>query len=219
MKSFFSRLIRLIFGLFLYALGIMLTIYANIGYAPWDVFHVGVSNTFGVSLGKVSILTGLAIVLLTILMGEKFGLGTILNMILIGVFIDWIIVLGFIPQSTHLLSGILMLVGGLAIIAFATYFYISSGFGTGPRDGLMVALSRKLNLSVGACRSIIELTVMILGYFLGGMVGVGTVLCVFLIGFIIQITFRLVRFDPKEIHHENVKESWQNLKAIYQRMK
>lgn len=209
--DFFKKLCKLIVGLFLYALGIMVTINANIGYSPWDVFHVGVSKATGLSLGTISISVGFIIVIITSLLGEKFGIGTILNMILIGVFIDIIIKLDFLPVGKSFLQGIAMLLIGLEIIAFATYFYISPGFGAGPRDGLMVALSRKLGLSIGICRSIIEFVAAIGGYFLGGMLGVGTVIAVLSIGFLVQNTFKIIGFDPKAIKHESVKTTISNL--------
>lgn len=213
MGDFLFRLSKLILGLFLYAVGIIVTINANIGYAPWDVFHVGMHLTVGLSLGRVSILTGFVIVILTVLLGEKLGIGTILNMLLIGIFMDIILSSKVIPVATSFSFGVVMLVVGLLIISFATYFYISPGFGAGPRDGLMVALSRKLKLSVGICRSIIEFSALAVGYFLGGMVGIGTLMYVMLIGFVVQVTFNILKFDPKTIRHESIKDSIDRIKA------
>ncbi|MBC2576238.1 YczE/YyaS/YitT family protein [Peptostreptococcus canis] len=209
--NFFIRLVKLIIGLFLYALGIMVTIRANIGYSPWDVFHVGVSKTTGLSLGTISILVGFIIIIITTILGEKFGLGTVLNMLLIGIFIDFIIKLDFIPMADNFLIGVVMLLLGIVIIAFATYFYISPGFGAGPRDGLMVALSRKSKYSIGICRGIIEFIAAVGGYFLGGMLGLGTLISVVMVGIIIQYTFKIINFDPKAVRHENIKETFENI--------
>ena len=211
-----ERLLRLLLGLFLYALGIVLTMKANIGYGPWEVFHAGLGKTIGMSIGNVSIITGLVIVLLVFFMGEKLGLGTLLNMILIGVFMDALLGLGFIPAMKHWLPAFLLLLAGLFVIALASYFYIGSGFGAGPRDSLMVALTRKTGLAVGICRGSIEVAAVITGWFLGGMVGAGTVISAFAIGFCVQITFRLLRFDATQIHHETLEQTlkqltWRNL--------
>ena len=211
-----ERLLRLLLGLFLYALGIVLTMKANIGYGPWEVFHAGLGKTIGMSIGNVSIITGLVIVLLVYFMGEKLGLGTLLNMILIGVFMDAMLGLGFIPAMKHWLPAFLLLLAGLFVIALASYFYIGSGFGAGPRDSLMVALTRKTGLAVGICRGSIEVAAVITGWFLGGMVGAGTVISAFAIGFCVQITFRLLRFDATQIHHETLEQTlkqltWRNL--------
>lgn len=198
----------MIFGLFLFALGIMLTIRANIGYAPWEVFHVGIADTLGLSLGVVSIAVGIIILLVTKLLGEKVGFGAILNMLLIGIFLNIIIFMDFIPKMGNFFYGIIMLVLGLIIISIGSYFYIGSGFGAGPRDNLMIVLAKKTKISAGICRSIIEMTVLIIGWFLGGMVGLGTVISVFGIGFCIQITFKILKFDVTAVKHESLAETF-----------
>lgn len=211
MKQFSIRLLRLICGLFLYALGITVTLKAHVGYAPWEVFHVGLANTLGVSIGTSSILTGLVIGILSILLGEKLGLGTILNMVLIGIFLDLILKFNIIPVSNNYVLGITMLVVGLFIISLASFFYIGSAFGAGPRDSLMVALTRKTGLPIGLCRGIIELAAVLVGWKLGGMVGIGTILSAFFIGFCIQTTFKLLRFDAKEVKHESLDKTFKML--------
>jgi uncharacterized protein len=211
MKQFFTRLLRLLWGLFLYALGIVVTMKASIGYAPWDAFHVGLSKQTGISIGTASIITGIVIIVITLLLGEKLGLGTILNMLLIGVFLDVLLALHIIPAANSMIIGILMSITGLFIIALASYFYIGSAFGAGPRDSLMVALTRKTGLPVGLCRGAIELTAVLIGWRLGGMIGVGTVICAFVIGFCIQITFRLLRFDVTKVKHETLDITYKML--------
>ncbi len=214
MKQFYIRLLRLFCGLFLYAVGIVVTLNANIGYAPWEVFHVGFSKTTGISLGTASIIVGAIILILTILLGEKVGLGTILNMVLIGVFLDVILGLHIIPSTHNFAIGILMLIAGLFIIALASYFYIGSAFGAGPRDSLMVALTRKTRLPVGVCRGTIELLAVFAGWRLGGMFGIGTIISAFAIGFCVQTTFKLLRFDTTKIQHETLGLTYKNLFVV-----
>jgi len=207
MRNWIHRLLKLLLGLFLYALGIVLTMKAHLGFAPWEVFHAGLGKTLGISIGNISILTGLLIVLAVFALGEKLGLGTLLNMVLIGIFMDLLLRLGWIAGMTHWLPGLLLLVTGLFVIALASYFYIGSGFGAGPRDSLMVALTRKTGLAVGLCRGSIELAAVITGWFLGGMVGVGTVISAFAIGPVVQIVFRLLRFDVTKVRHETLDQT------------
>ena len=207
MKQFYLRLFTLILGLALYALGIVVTIQAHIGYEPWDVFHVGLARTTGLSIGTISIIVGVAIVIIIALLGERLGLGTLLNMILIGLFIDLFMALGVIPQAKRLLTGIPMLLAGLLIIALASYFYIKSAFGAGPRDNLMVVLARRTKLPIGVCRGVVELLVTLVGWMLGGMVGIGTVISVVAIGFFIQLVFRLFKFDVMAVRHETLSET------------
>ena len=207
------RVGRLIMGLFCYAIGIMLTIKAEIGYSPWDVFHAGIANTVDVPFGVTTIGVGAIIVVLATILGETVGIGTLLNMLLIGVFLDLIIWSGVIPTATNLWTGIAMLTAGMVVIAIATFFYISSGFGAGPRDSLMVALHRKTNLPVGLCRGIIEVLVTILGFLMGGLVGIGTIVTATLIGPFIQIVFHIVRFDPRTLHHESLADTYRCLRG------
>lgn len=211
MKLFYYRILRLIFGLFLYALGIVVTMCANIGYAPWDVFHVGFAKTTGLSIGTASIITGVVIGILTVIFGEKLGIGSILNMVLIGVFLDILVDFSIIPVAKNLVLGILMMIIGLFIIALASYFYIGSAFGAGPRDSLMVALTRKTGLPIGLCRGTIELLAVVVGWKLGGMMGIGTIISAFVIGFCVQTTFKLLKFDATEVKHETLDQTYHML--------
>jgi len=213
MAQFLTRFIKLIFGLFLYALGIVFAIKANIGYAPWEVFHVGLSQTFGISIGTASITIGALIVVLVMFLGEKIGIGTILNMFLIGIFLDWILILNPVPIASNFILGVFMLILGLFTIALGSYFYIDSAFGAGPRDSLMVALTRITKLPVGVCRSGVELTVVLIGWKLGGLVGIGTVIAAFGIGFCVQTTFGLLKFDTTKVKHETLGQSFKLLRS------
>ena len=211
LKLFMFRFARLLLGLVLYAVGIVLTLNAHIGYGPWEVFHVGLAETAGMSIGAAAIVTGVVIAFFAVLFGEKLGLGTLLNMTLIGVVLDAILLSGIIPVSRSFFTGVVMMVAGLFVVALASYFYIGSGFGAGPRDGLMVALTRKTRLPVGLVRGAIELVAVLVGWRLGGMVGLGTVLAALAIGFCIQLTFRLLKFDPTLVQHESLWMSWHNM--------
>jgi uncharacterized protein len=212
MRQFVFRFINLMFGLFLYALGIVLTIRANIGYAPWDAFHAGLSQKAGFSFGTASIIVGIFVGALVMVLGEKIGLGSILNMVLIGILIDIIMFTEIIPLSQNYVTGIAMLLAGLFIIAVGTYFYIKSAFGAGPRDSLMVVLNRKTRIPVGVCRIMVELTVTIAGWALGGMVGIGTVISAVAIGFFVQLVFAVLRFKPAAVQHETLRQTYENLR-------
>lgn len=207
MRTYFLRVLRLIFGLFVYGLGIVFTIRANIGYAPWDVFHAGLAKTVGISFGTASIWVGVMIVILAVILGERVGLGTLLNMVLIGVFIDLIMFLGVVPLANNFFLGLLMMAIGMIVIALATFFYIGSGFGAGPRDSLMVAVTRLTKLPVGVCRGSIEVMAVLAGWLLGGLLGIGTVVSAFSIGFFVQMTFKVIGFDPTNVKHEKLMDT------------
>jgi len=196
----------------LYAIGIVITIKANIGYAPWDVFHVGLANKTGLSIGLISIIVGLAIVILVTILKEKLGLGTVSNMVFIGLFID--VFFPHIPTANNPIIGTVMLIAGLFIISIGSYFYIKSAFGCGPRDSLMVVLARGTKLPVGICRIIIELLATFTGWLFGGMVGFGTVISAIGIGFFIQLVFKIFRFDVTSVKHETLGDTWKAVRNV-----
>ena len=212
MKNFIRRLLEMIMGLLFFSIGIVFTIEANIGYAPWDVFHYGIVNTIGISFGLSSILVGFIIMALLFLLKEKIGIGSIGNMVLIGIFIDILMYSELIPTQESLVPGILFLFIGMVFISVGTYFYIKTGYGIGPRDNLMVVLTRATKIPVGICRSAVELLVTVGGWLLGGMVGIGTVIIVVGIGFCIQITFKLFKFDITGVKHESLPETLKSLR-------
>lgn len=199
----YKRLIQLVIGLILFSVGIVFTINANLGLAPWDAFHIGLSTLTGLSFGQISIIVGLILLVITYQLNESIGLGTITNIVLIGIFIDIIFHFQWIPLSENILSGVSMILLGMILIAIGSFFYIGSCFGTGPRDGLMVALTRVTRKPVGIIRASIELTVLILGALLGAKIGIGTLLIAFGIGPIVQVTFKLLKFDVHNIEHSS----------------
>lgn len=217
MDNYIKKTVKLIIGLFLYALGLILCIRADIGLAPWDAFGIGVNKVTGISYGNVSIITGIIILIVLVLFfKEKIGFATILNTILIGVFADLIVSLNIIPYMTNFFTGLLMLVIGQIVICYATYLYISVGLGSGPRDTLMVALGKKFpNVPIGIVRGSIEGTVLLIGWLLGAKVGIGTVIYVFGIGFVLQTTFKLLKFDVKSVVHESVFDTVNIFKEMY----
>lgn len=209
MNNYVKRIIKLIFGLFLYSLGSFLTIQANIGLAPWEAFSMGGAYLTHLSYGNIVVITGLIIIIIDFALKEKIGFGTILNAILIGKFVDLIQFTNIIPKMSNLGLGLLMLLLGQVVICIGSYFYIGSSLGCGPRDALMVALGKRmLKLPIGVVRGLLEGTVLIIGWLLGAKVGIGTAIYVFGIGFILQFTFKLLHFDVKNIEHESISDTF-----------
>lgn len=205
MKGYSVRLVKLIFGLFLFALGSFLTIQANIGLASWEAFSMGIANLTNQTYGNILIFSGFVILIIDVLLMEKIGFGTILNTILIGTFVDLIQWMAVIPQMNSFISGVLMLLLGQVSICVGSYFYIGASLGCGPRDALMVALGKRLpNVPIGIIRGLIEGTVLLIGWLLGAKVGIGTVISVFGISFILEGTFKILHFDVTNIEHESV---------------
>lgn len=208
MNNYVKRIIKLIFGLFLYSLGSFLTIQANIGLAPWEAFSMGGAYLAHLSYGNVVVITGLIIIVIDFILKEKIGFGTILNAILIGKFVDLIQFTNIIPKMSNLGFGLLMLLLGQVVICIGSYFYIGSSLGCGPRDALMVALGKRMpKVPIGAIRGLLEGTVLIIGWLLGAKVGIGTAIYVSAIGFVLQFTFKLLHFNVKNIEHESISDT------------
>ena len=206
MKKSLLTLLRLFIGLFLYAVGIVFTINANLGLSPWDVFHQGISKLSGITMGQASITAGLMIVILDWVLGEKVGLGTILNMLFIGIFMDLLMLNNLVPIFNNIIARVIMMFFGMFIIGIASYFYIGAGLGSGPRDGLMVSLTKKTGKSVRFVRNFIEFTVLVVGYFLGGTVGLGTLIMVIGGGYFVQFAFKIFKFDVKKVQHKFIDD-------------
>ena len=216
MNNYVIRTLRLIFGLFLYALGIFLSIQANIGLAPCEAFSMGGSYLTHLSYGDIVVITGFIIIAIDYVLKEKIGFGTILNAILIGKFVDLIQFFNIIPMMSNFWLGLLMLLLGQVVICVASYFYIGAALGCGPRDALMVALGKRLpKIPIGAIRGLIEGSVLLVGWLLGAKVGIGTVISAFGIGFILQFTFKLLRFDVKKIKHESITDTIKELSLAH----
>jgi len=153
---------------------------SNLGMGPWSVFHVGITNHLPLTLGRVSQIVGLIVILFSLFFKIYPGIGTVFNMFLIGFFID--LVNPYVPSMNNHLSQITMLACGIILIGIGSGLYINANLGAGLRDGLMLELSRKTGRSIRLIRNSIEITVLIIGFFLGGPVGVGTVAFALTIG-------------------------------------
>ncbi len=210
-----QRLFKVVAGLFLFAVGIVLTINASLGVSPWDVFHQGVSRTVGITIGQAHIIMGFLIILLDIYLGQAIGWATIMNMLLIGTFIDIIMLNNLIPLSQTPLIGLFMIIAGIAVQGLGFSVYISQGIGAGPRDGLMVVLTKRTGKSVRLIKSLIEATAVTIGIILGGSFGIGTIIMAFFGGIIFQATFKLIRFRVEKVEHRFIQD---DLKALKDRV-
>jgi len=208
MKDILLKFTRLMIGLFLYALGIVMTINAQQGLGPWGVFHQGLSSQLNITFGTAVNIVGAVIIIMDFILGEKIGWGTIANVIFIGMFIDLLTNSNLIPVFNSTFLSFLMMFVGMFTISLAAYFYLSARVGAGPRDGLMIALTKRANKPVGLVRGSIEVTVLVIGYFLGGSVGWGTLIMSLALGFFFQTTFRMFKFDVKKVEHKYIDQDF-----------
>jgi len=195
LRDFLGRLPSLLVGLFLFAVGVVANLNSGLGMSPWGVLNVGVSNITPLTLGQASQVIGLVVIAIGWALGFAPGFGTLMNMYFIGLFIDLIIAWELIPTPTDPMFQYLLLILSVAVLGVGSLFYMGVQLGAGPRDGLMLGLVRKLDRQVAYVRAGIEGMVLILGYLLGGPVGVGTVITALTTGYSVQFFFRLGRFD------------------------
>lgn len=180
------RIVQLLIGLFLYGIAIALMVRAGIGVSPWDVLAQGVSLKTGIPFGFVTNLIGLVVLAFWIPLRQKPGLGTVLNVLLVGPSAQ--VGLDLLPQQTELWAQVLFFAAGLVLLAVATGLYIGPRLGPGPRDGLMTGLHARTGRPIWMVRTAIEVTVLIIGWVLGGNVGVGTLAFALLVGPLCSLT-------------------------------
>jgi uncharacterized membrane protein YczE len=190
------RLTQLYVGLVLYGISSALQVRAALGLDPWDVLHQGIAKHTHHAIGTVVIAIGVVVLLGWIPLRQRPGVGTISNVVVLGLAMN--ATLSLLPDQHGYLIRIALLVGGILLCAIATGMYINAGLGPGPRDGLMTGLARRTGVSIRVTRTLLELTVLVTGWLLGGTVGIGTVAFAVSIGPLAQLFLRLFRIDTAE---------------------
>lgn len=187
----------LVIGLWLFGTGEALLINASLGQSPWTVLADGLAQTLNLTIGQTTFLTSVIVLLLWIPLKRKPGLGTVMNILIIAVAID--VMVPLLPSPANVFAQTVQALSGILLIGIASALYITCNVGAGPRDGLMTGLNEKTGVRVGRVRTGIEIVVLTIGWLLGGVVGVGTLLFALLIGQSVAISFGLVeRISPKK---------------------
>ena len=202
-------------GLVVFAFGSYLQLQADIGLSPWFSLNQGLATRFPfISYGQASILFSVLFILCDLLLKESIGLGTILNALVIGWASDVFLALGWVPTQTNPLIQFPMLLVGIVIVCLGQYIYMSAGLSCGPRDALLVAVARLApKISVGKVNLALLAAAQILAIFLGGPYGLGTLITIFGMGFIMDGVFHLLRFEPRNVEHENLLQTFSALSA------
>lgn len=185
-----ARLPRLLIGLVLYGVGCGIMVQAHIGVDPWTVFAQGLSVQTGVGIGWITNLVGLLVLLLWIPLRQRPGIGTVANILVVGTSMQ--LTISVLPEAGGLGAQVAVFLGGMALVALASGVYIGARLGPGPRDGLMTGMNSRLGWPLWVCRLTIEATVLLVGWLLGGTVGLGTVLFAAGIGPLVHIALRLL---------------------------
>ncbi len=189
------RGLQLLLGLFLYGFSLAMMIRATLGVSPWDVLSQGGSYRTGIPFGFMTNIIGLIVLLLWIPLRQRPGIGTILNALLVGPSAE--VGLALLAEPGQLWARVLLFAGGLVLLAVATGLYIGARLGPGPRDGLMTGIHQRFALPIWLVRTAIEGTVLLLGWLLGGSVGLGTVAFALLIGPLVDVALPLFRVPER----------------------
>lgn len=215
MGNVLKKILRLIWGIILCGSSTVFMLNSNIGLLPWDIFHEGISNVTGITIGEASIIVSFVVFLLSIATGEKVGVGSIVNVFLAGWVIDFLNYINIIPKADHIFTGIIMVVTGLFLLAYGCYLYMSCGLGCGPRDSLLVGLNKKLNKSINLIKTVMEVTVLLIGILLGGSFGLGTVISALGTGYTMELIFKLKKFDVAKLKQKSLMDSFHDFKAFF----
>ncbi len=206
--------VRIVAGLFIFAFGVHLTIFANIGLAPWDCLGMGISYHTPFNYGISMTLIALTVLLIDILLREKIGYGTIIDAVLTGNFVQLFNSVNPLPLNKNVWLGIGIMVVGFVFMALGMAVYMKSEQCCGPRDALLVGLGKRLpKVPIGIVEILLWAVVLLAGWLLGGPVGIGTVVSTFGAGLVLQAVYQVIHFEPRKLRHRDVWEVTKLLKG------
>lgn len=196
-------------SLFVNGFGVYLTIQANIGAGPWDVLNLGLAKTLGILYGTASVAFSYSILAIDISMKEPIGIAMFIDAFVVGKSVDFFNHINLVPKCNSMITGIFVMLIGLVIMSYTQFTYMSAALGCGPRDTLLVALAKRAKrIPIGIVSITLLSLATFIGWLLGGPVGIGTLICAFATGPIMQMAFSSVKFDATSVHHQHLLESW-----------
>ena len=205
--------LRIAAGLLVFAFGVHLTIFANIGLAPWDCLGMGIAAHTPLNYGISMTLVAVTVLGIDVLLKERIGFGTVIDALLTGNFVQMFNSLNPFPENGKLWLGIVLMLVGFVFMALGMWLYMSAEQCCGPRDALLVALGKRLpGLPIGIVEVLLWGVVLLAGWLLGGPVGIGTLISTFGAGLVMQLVYMLIRFEPRALRHRGVAETVQILK-------
>ena len=199
--------LRILIGLLIYSFGVYLTIYANIGLAPWDCLGMGIAMHTPLTYGSVMVLIGVCAILIQLLMKERIGFATVFDALLTGNLVQWFLTGSSDLRSRSIWLNIAFMLAGFLLISVGTWVYMRAEMGCGPKDGLLIAIGKRLpNVPIGVVEILLWAVVTVFGWILGGTVGFGTVISTFGAGTIMHLFYSAVHFEPRELHRRSILE-------------
>ncbi len=206
-KTVLLEWLRIALGLLVFAFGVHLTIFANIGLAPWDCLGMGIAAHTPLNYGLSMTLIALTVLGIDLLLKERIGCGTVIDALLTGNFVQLFSDLNPFPLNPTLWLGILLMLSGFVFMALGMWIYMRAQQGCGPRDSLLVGLGKRLpKVPIGLVEILLWAVVLLAGWLLGGPVGIGTLISTFGAGLVMQLVYNLLRFDPRTLRHRSLRE-------------
>ena len=206
-KRILLEWLRIVLGLLVFAFGVHLTIFANIGLAPWDCLGMGIAAHTPLNYGLAMTCIALVVLGIDLLLRERIGCGTVIDALLTGNFVQMYSDLNPFPLNTRLWLGILLMLIGFVFMALGMWIYMRAQQGCGPRDSLLVGLGKRLpKIPIGVVEILLWAVVLLCGWLLGGPVGIGTLISTFGAGAVMQMVYNLIRFDPRTLNHRSFLE-------------
>ncbi len=200
--------VRIVLGLLVFSFGVHLTIYANIGLAPWDCLGMGISYHTPLNYGLAMTCMALVILGIDLLLGEKIGFGTVIDALLTGNFVQLFNDLNPFEKNESLWLGVALMLAGFVFMALGMMIYMRCAQGCGPRDSLLLGLGKRMKkIPIGMVEILLWAVVLLIGWLLGGPVGVGTLICALGSGPVMQLAFATVHFDATHVRHQRLKDS------------
>ena len=200
--------IRIVLGLLVFAFGVHLTIYANIGLAPWDCLGMGIAKHTPLNYGLSMTAMALVILGIDLLLKERIGFGTIIDAVLTGNFVQMFNDLNPLEENRNTWIGILIMLAGFVFMALGMWIYMKGEQCCGPRDSLLVGIGKRLpKVPIGIVEILLWAAVLLAGWLLGGPVGIGTLISTFGAGLVMQVVYNLIRFEPRKVRHRAVAET------------
>jgi len=203
-----SSLFRILFGLLIYSFGVYLTIYANIGLAPWDCLGIGISIHTPLNYGRSMVLISVTAVLIQLVLRENIGFATLLDAIITGYLTQLLNDYSPYPENHSIGLGIALMLFGFLFISLGMYLYMSAEQGCGPKDGLLVAIGKRMpKIPIGVVEMLLWAAVTFAGWLLCGTIGIGTIIYVFGGGVVMHLFFDVIGFEPRKMKHKCLTES------------
>lgn len=207
-KTIILGWLRIVLGLLVFSFGVHLTIYANIGLAPWDCLGMGIAKHTPLNYGLSMTCIALTVLLIDILLKEKIGFGTIIDACLTGNFVQAFNYLNPLSENTNTYLGIAVMIVGFVFMALGMWIYMKAEQCCGPRDALLVGLGKRLpKIPIGVVEVMLWAVVLLGGFLLGGPIGIGTLISTFGAGIVMQFVYNVIRFEPRKLKHGSAAET------------